>query len=231
MPLRGDAALGGNHYVDLVVRLDAAVRRQLGGDRALAGLAVAGNVVAGEDDAAHDAAQDIVGAVRAPAGVRRLAAGHDTDELGPEYHVVAVYDAAADQMRLYIDGALADTASLGGGNIMQLNANEAYFGAAVNYPDPNLNGAINEIRIWRTPLNATLVASQFAAGPDNLVNYSPVVTLNISLIGGVPTITWPFGVLEEADSLKGPWTSLVEATSPYTPAAAALQKFYRVKVN
>ncbi|HEX5218094.1 MAG TPA: LamG-like jellyroll fold domain-containing protein [Verrucomicrobiae bacterium] len=151
--------------------------------------------------------------------------------IGPEYHVVAVYDAAADQMRLYIDGALADTASLGGGNIMQLNANEAYFGAAVNYPDPNLNGAINEIRIWRTPLNATLVASQFAAGPDNLVNYSPVVTLNISLIGGVPTITWPFGVLEEADSLKGPWTSLVEATSPYTPAAAALQKFYRVKVN
>jgi hypothetical protein len=150
---------------------------------------------------------------------------------GSEYHVVAVYDAGADQMQLYIDGALADTASLGGGNLTQLNANEAYFGAAVNFPDLNLDGAINEIRIWRTPLNATLVASEFAAGPDNLVNYVPTLTLDINLSGGVPTITWPFGVLEEAEAPSGPWTSLLGVASPYTPAPTALQKFYRVKAN
>lgn len=150
---------------------------------------------------------------------------------GQEYHVVAVYDASADQMRLYLNGALADTASLGGANLMQLNANEAYFGAAVNYGDPNLLGAINEIRIWRTPLNAALVANSFSAGPDNLVNYQPAVTLDLSLVGGVPTITWPYGVLEQADSVTGPWTTLVGVASPYVPAVTSPQKFYRIRIN
>lgn len=150
---------------------------------------------------------------------------------GPEYHVVCVYDSANDQMRLYLNGVLADTGSLGGGNLTQLNADEAYFGAAVNYSDLNLNGAINEIRIWRTPLNATLVANAYAAGPDSVINYQPVVTLSIAVVGGNLNLTWPYGVLEQADALTGPWSSVVGVTSPYAPAPVAPQKFYRVRVN
>jgi len=150
---------------------------------------------------------------------------------GGEYHVVSVYDSEANQMRLYINGALADTGSMGGGNITQLNANEAWFGAAVNYGDPNLSGAINEIRIWRTPLNATLVANNFAAGPDTVTSYSPIVTLSINLSGGTPNITWPYGVLEQSDSPTGPWTTVVGAVSPFTPGPGAPQRYYRARAN
>jgi hypothetical protein len=58
-----------------------------------------------------------------------------------------------------------------------------------------------------------------------------MLTLNISLLGGILNITWPYGVLEQADSLAGPWTTIVGATSPYAPSASAPPKFYRVRVN
>lgn len=150
---------------------------------------------------------------------------------GTEYHVVSVYDADAGEMRLYLNGVLVDTGSLGGGNLTQLNANEAYFGAAVNFGDLNLLGAINEIRIWRTPLNATLIANSFIAGPDSVVNYQPAVTLSFSNPGGVLTLTWPYGVLEQADEPTGPWTSLTGVASPYVPPVNEPQKFYRVRLN
>jgi hypothetical protein len=150
---------------------------------------------------------------------------------GGEYHVVTVYDANADQMRLYLNGVLADTGDLSGGNLTQLNANEAYFGAAVNYGDLNLNGAISEIRIWRTPLNTTLVADSFAAGPDSVVNYVPAITIQIGSNDGVVSLTWPFGVLEAADAPTGPWTTIVGATSPHSPDPSAPQKFYRARAN
>jgi hypothetical protein len=150
---------------------------------------------------------------------------------GEEYHVVAVYDANTDQMLLYLNGVLADTGDLSGGNMTQLNANEAYFGAAVNYGDPNLNGAINEIRIWRTRLNAALVTDNFAAGPNNVINYTPAIALQINNSDGALSLTWPFGVLEEADAPTGPWTSVVGATSPYSPDTSAPQKFYRLRAN
>jgi hypothetical protein len=150
---------------------------------------------------------------------------------GTEYHVVSVYDTGTDEMRLYINGVLADTGSMGGGNITQLNANEAFFGAPVNYGDLNLLGAINEVRIWRTPLNATLVANNFASGPDTVVNYQPAVTLTISMVGGVATITWPYGVLEQGDAPTGPWTTVFGVASPYIPPLISAQKFYRVRIN
>jgi len=88
---------------------------------------------------------------------------------GVEYHVVSVYDAASNQMSLYINGQLADSAAMVEGNITQLAATEAYFGAAVNYGDANLNGAINEMRIYNGPLSAQQVALDYASGPDNVV--------------------------------------------------------------
>ncbi len=53
--------------------------------------------------------------------------------------------------------------------------------------------------------------------------------LSISLSGGMITITWSGGgTLQEADSVTGPWTDVTGASSPYTTAADAPHKFYRV---
>lgn len=150
---------------------------------------------------------------------------------GTEYHVVAVYDAGANQMRLYINGVLADAGSMGGGNITQLSANEAYFGASVNYGDANLNGVINEIRIWNAPLTVAEIATNDAAGPNSLVSYQPPVTLNMAAPAGALTLTWSYGVLEEAADLSGPWTTVPGASSPFTPPTDAPKMFYRVRAN
>jgi hypothetical protein len=106
---------------------------------------------------------------------------------GFEYHAVAVYNAAGNTMSLYLNGALVDSASMNGGNITQIQATEAWFGAAVHWPDNNLNGAINEIRIWDGPLTASQIATNYAFGPNAL----PRPKLAVAANSGGLVITWP----------------------------------------
>ena len=100
---------------------------------------------------------------------------------GGEYHAVATYDAVSNLMSVYINGTLVDSASMGGGNITQVNPNEAYFGAAVNYGDPCLNGSINELRIWKGVLPASQIAFNASAGPDTVVT-NPGALLAVRLV-------------------------------------------------
>lgn len=88
---------------------------------------------------------------------------------GHEYHVVVTYDALNNLMSVYLDGVLADSASMGGYNITQLGFNTARFGCGYYYGDPDFNGSINELRIYSGSLPASDVANNFAAGPNVLV--------------------------------------------------------------
>ena len=106
---------------------------------------------------------------------------------GVEYHAAAVYNATSNLMYLYINGSLADSASMGGANITQLSATEAWFGAAVYWGDPNLNGAINELRIWNGPLTAAQVTTDYQLGPNVL----PRPTLNVTKSAGNVVLSWP----------------------------------------
>ena len=102
-----------------------------------------------------------------------------------EYYVASVYNAVSNTMYLYINGAPADSASMGGGNISQLGATQAWFGAAVNYGDNNLNGSINEIRIWNGALTPAQIADHYTLGPDEIPN--PVLGMAISSDSGAGT--------------------------------------------
>jgi uncharacterized repeat protein (TIGR03806 family) len=88
---------------------------------------------------------------------------------GREYQVVVTYDALNNLMSMYLDGALADSASMGGYNITQLGFNTGRFGCGYFYGDPDFNGSINELRIYSGALAASDVANNFAAGPNVLV--------------------------------------------------------------
>ena len=88
---------------------------------------------------------------------------------GHQYHVVATYDAVSNVMSMYLDGALADSASMGGYDITQLGFNTARFGCGYYYGDPDFNGSINELRIYSGALLPNDVANDFAAGPNTLV--------------------------------------------------------------
>jgi hypothetical protein len=56
------------------------------------------------------------------------------------------------------------------------------------------------------------------------------VTLSEQFIGGQIKLQWPTGILLQAPSVSGPWTTN-SATSPYTLSPAAPKMFYRVKVQ
>ena len=104
-----------------------------------------------------------------------------------EYHAAAVYNAVSNTMYLYVNGALVDSASMGGGNITQLQATEAWFGAPVYWPDNNLSGSINELRIWNGPLTSAQIATNYLAGPNVIARPNLTVTKN----AGNVLLTWP----------------------------------------
>ncbi len=118
---------------------------------------------------------------------------------GVLYHVVTVYDAYNDTMSFYINGVWADAASMSGFNITDLNINECYFGAAVFYNDPNLNGSIDEMRIWNGPLSAERIAQNYALGPNSIggPGYEPPTLSefgDLMTTPGVVTLPQPFNV-------------------------------------
>lgn len=110
----------------------------------------------------------------------RVGANPATLSAGTEYHVACSYDAVSSTMSMYLNGVLVDCASMTEANVTQIGATEAYFGAAVNYGDPNLNGSINEIRIYNGPPTALQLAMDYAAGPDTVVtNPGPLLALRL----------------------------------------------------
>jgi hypothetical protein len=154
---------------------------------------------------------------------------------GTNYHVVAVYDAGASSQRFYINGLVADSGSMGGETVQQLTYTTMRFGCGFFYADPDMNGTIDEMRVYTGVLSAGDAVNDYLAGPNTLVTPgSPVapVTIQISLSGSSLTLTWGAGVLQQADNVTGPWTIVNGATSGYTVStAAAARKFYRVRVQ
>jgi len=61
----------------------------------------------------------------------------------------------------------------------------------------------------------------------NAVVPPPVFTYTAG--GGSLVLTWNSGVLLEATSLLGPWTTNVGATSPFTNSTTGAEMFYRIK--
>jgi hypothetical protein len=59
---------------------------------------------------------------------------------------------------------------------------------------------------------------------------STPVTLSMRLTGGSLELTWPQGLLLEADDVRGPWRTNA-APSPITIQPTERQKFYRVQVE
>ncbi len=108
---------------------------------------------------------------------------------GQQYHVVTVYDAGLNRMSMWINGVLIATNAMGGETIQNLGFDTARFGCGFYYGDPDLNGSINDIRIYNNALSALQIAVNLAAGPDTVPSsYVPsAVHLSVNsttLLGG-----------------------------------------------
>jgi hypothetical protein len=88
---------------------------------------------------------------------------------------------------------------------------------------------------YRDTTNTVTAVATDGSGNTNTCSFlvivrKPTLSIGLGSIRGTITITWvDGGILQQADSVLGPWTDLPLATSPYTIATSALQKFYRLR--
>ena len=108
------------------------------------------------------------------------------------------------------------------------NAAESFSGGFALGADPQastlpqriFDGKLDEVAVFDYPLSAAQLNQLYALATSGL-------RLAIQDLGGQVVVSWPFGALQQASSLTGPWTG-VAATSPYTNPPTASQVFYRV---
>ncbi len=129
---------------------------------------------------------------------------------------------------MYLNGVLVDSATMGGRRIDQMSVTDAYLGAAVNFPDADLSGNIDEFRVYIGALPAYQIAANYKNGPAIV---APAAGLTIGSAGGNVTVSWVTGTLQAAGNVTGTYTNVPGATSPYTTPANAPQLFYRVQIQ
>jgi hypothetical protein len=58
----------------------------------------------------------------------------------------------------------------------------------------------------------------------------PTLTITLGSVPGTITITWQDGgILQQANTVLGPWADVPGASSPYTTTTTAAQMFYRLR--
>ena len=135
---------------------------------------------------------------KAPAGAQATTRGGTNPAAlgtGTQILATAVFDDAANEMRLYLNGTLADT-EVWTGTISQLGSTtQNFLGAPVFYNDPCFNGSINEVRIWKGAMSAAQVSANSAAGPDTIPPHDPRIgvagTVASTSSGGAISINVP----------------------------------------
>jgi hypothetical protein len=60
------------------------------------------------------------------------------------------------------------------------------------------------------------------------VAVNPPASVSIQPLPGGVVLDWPFGILQSATNLTGPWSNIIEALPPYTNAPTEPQQFFRL---
>jgi hypothetical protein len=162
-------------------------------------------------------------------GVSALAdaTGQAPLSLGPWYMLTYTYTGVpgnANNGALYVNGQLAAnntvlTAPTG-------DSLDAWIGSAPDYAGLRMYlGNIAHASIFHEALSAAQVSGLY-----NGVYVPSKVTLSYAHAGSNLVLTYPAGLLLQAPSLAGPWTTNTAATSPYTVPAGPGNQFFRIKV-
>jgi hypothetical protein len=144
------------------------------------------------------------------------------------WHMVAyVYSGAAGNPgngSLYVDGALVANNTVAtppiGDNF------DVWIGGSPDYGTARLlHAKIAHATVFNRALTPVQIQNL------NAGIYSAPVSLAISRSGSSFVLNWPAGILLQAPSLLGPWTTNGAATSPYTIPVTSSNQFFRVLVN
>lgn len=130
------------------------------------------------------------------------------------WHQVAVTLNATTGM-LYLDGIPAGTNSAMTLNPLVLGSTANNYIAKSQWPDPYLNGQIDEFRIYGVALSPAEIAATYALGPNQLLSTNSPAAV-ASMFGTNLTMTWPlasagFTLQSSTNLASGIW---VNVTSP-----------------
>lgn len=120
-------------------------------------------------------------------GQENVAAGGSALAINTTYHIAVVVDDAAnggtDQFSLYLNGALAGSANLAHA-MSDVSNSLAYLGNSLWTNDPNLNGQIDEFRIYNHALQPADILANYNAGPIPL----DLLGLDVNTVTGQVTL-------------------------------------------
>lgn len=140
-------------------------------------------------------------------------------DLNTWVYIAGTYDGT--QWNLYRDGVLENSGGTGLAP-MNLEVSWAIADGTASGNNRNFQGAIQDAAIYGYALSSSRISAHYQAG------ISVSSGLAISLTGSAPVITWQSGTLESSTNVAGPYVTVTNATSPYTPPAGLTQQFFRV---
>ena len=92
---------------------------------------------------------------------------------GTQILSTVVYDDPGNQIRIYLNGVLADS-EIWTGTISQLGSTtQNFIGAAVFFGDLDWAGTVDEMRIWQGAMGDAQALANFNAGPDAIAPHDP----------------------------------------------------------
>ncbi len=134
------------------------------------------------------------------------------------YHVALTYDGVV--FRSYFNGNLA--ASQAYDAFVPNGDGWTSLGFRFDGGGAGFEGALDDVAFY----NKALTLDQVQA------HYQATVKLGIAKSGNSIVLSWPFGTLQQADSVTGAFADVSPApTSPYTVTIGSTPKYYRVKVQ
>ena len=146
------------------------------------------------------------------------------------HHIAYVFNQEAEgSVTVYIDGVLDTTRP--NTRAWSWPAQQIEIGRSHDAWWKILEGLLDDIRFYNVQLTQPQIA-QIVAGETALVEPTKLVArynFDTAPISGIQ-ITWPMGILEQADNVTGPYTEVTGATTPYVIRPLEVKKFYRLRL-
>jgi hypothetical protein len=142
------------------------------------------------------------------------------------YHLVLTDDGTT--IQLYVNGVAgsANATVAGSGFIPNgvngdptVSASPEVQGQRSDGAYNGFSGGMDEVAFYNHALTAEQVSSHFANSTQ----------VTIAQYGNNVVLTWPLGTLQSATAAAGPYTTVSNATSPYTNSISGNAKFFRVQ--
>jgi hypothetical protein len=159
---------------------------------------------------------------------------------GSWHHLVHVIQRGVSTVT-YLDGAVAKASKQGGtsiaaasGSLDSTPPNPATIGQdPTGHYGETGSGDIDDLGVWRKALTPLEAASIYAASSINGQTFTGTYPASITaevLPGHQLRLTYPYGILQSATTVTGPYTTVSGASSPYTTSSATGAKYYRLKL-